>query len=148
MGQLEYMNCPTCGCGLREIKEDHKIGCQDCLVVFREEIERILTEKLGCITYAGQYIAKKQTAKEEGKEVFNNEGLKKEEYVGKNDKGGAVKSACTKDAKEEIPEAELARKWKSARVLEFKQLLEKAVEKEDYEVAIYFRNEIQKLEQE
>lgn len=134
MSYLEYIHCPTCGLTLEEIREEHKIGCQDCLVVFREAIEQILLEKIGSITYGGQYVVRKQ-----GDKLLENSALSD---VSKN--ASVIYSIRVPNQKSEL---KLTRDELQASLLELKRLLEKSVAAEDYEAAIYFRNEIKRLEQ-
>jgi len=134
MSYLEYIHCPTCGLTLEEIREEHKIGCQDCLVVFREAIEQILLEKIGSITYGGQYVVRKQ-----GDKLLENSALSD---VSKN--ASVIYSIRAPNQKSEL---KLTRDELQASLLELKRLLEKSVAAEDYEAAIYFRNEIKRLEQ-
>jgi len=130
MNHLEYINCPTCGLTLKEIREEHKVGCQNCLVVFRDAIEQILVEKMGNITYGGQYVPH-QIFK---KDIKNNE----------------LNTDSTFDpytnSKESYTKVSTTKKEKSSSLEELKKLLEKSVAAEDYEAAIYFRNEIKRLE--
>lgn len=137
MSHLKYIHCPTCGLTLEEIKEEHKIGCQDCLVVFRETIEQMLIGKMGCITYGGQYVPRQDISKTSQpltaravQDVATSDGTS-DDYV---------QTYAKKH------DANLARSKIQASVLELKKLLEKSVVAEDYEAAIYFRNEIRRLE--
>ena len=141
MSYLEYIHCPTCGLTLEEIREEHKIGCQDCLVVFREAIEQILTEKIGSITYGGQYVARQEMPKPSGNpaKVF-------QKHVSSNISNLSSNITSMGDSKLKS-EAVIINDNKRISIQELQKLLEKSVAKEDYEAAIYFRNEIKRLEQ-
>ncbi len=95
---LDYLKCPTCGMGLKEIKEKRVIGCADCLFFFRNFIVEMLLNKNDEITYRGKY-----QKTEDCRETSNFQAVEK-----------------------------------------LQMLLEKSVEKEDYEMAIYFRERIKK----
>lgn len=51
---LKYVNCPLCGRTLGDIKADNRIGCINCLAIFREAIIELLKEKEADITYKGK----------------------------------------------------------------------------------------------
>lgn len=142
MNHLEYIHCPTCGLTLEEIREEHKIGCQDCLVVFREAIEQILIEKMGSITYGGQYVARQDISSSFPNTISRTVQLGISSDGLKDDAGIASKQTMQKKS-----EAKLTSKEMQASLLELKKLLERSVAAEDYEAAIYFRNEIKRLEQ-
>jgi len=93
--------CPICKMTLKEIKETHKIGCENCFYLFKEPILEFLLEKFPIVAYKGQ---------------------------------NKINSNMIVNISEEQS------------IEQLKELLQKAVEVEDYETAIYFRNEIKKLE--
>ena len=51
---LKYVSCPVCNRTLENIKADNKIGCANCLAIFREELIEILKEKEENIVYKGK----------------------------------------------------------------------------------------------
>ena len=141
MNHLEYIHCPSCGLTLKEIREEYKIGCQNCLISFRDAIEQMLIEKVGNITYGGQYVEAKEVAIEDA----NIPSAKVEQQEEDCNNDSTIASSTLPPPPQKKTEKEFASKSVEEAILKLERLLEKSVAAEDYEAAIYFRNEIERL---
>jgi len=94
--------CPVCGHSEERVRTEHKLGCPNCLIFFRDVIDDILRQQMLALAQPGEEVKK---------------------------------------AILEVREASLS----SPKYLNM--LLEDAVEREDYEAAIYYRDKIKALEE-
>ena len=94
--------CPVCGRSEERVRAEHRLGCPNCIIFFRDVIDDMLAQQMASLSRPGEDVSK---------------------------------------AILEVRESSLS----SPKYLNM--LLEDAVEREDYEAAIYYRDKIKALEE-
>ena len=94
--------CPVCGRSEERVRAEHRLGCPNCIIFFRDVIDDMLAQQMSTLALP------------------------------------------SKDVGETILEVREA-SFSSPKYLNM--LLEDAVEREDYEAAIYYRDKIKALEE-
>lgn len=51
---IEIKKCLNCGTTLQDIAENARLGCGECYVIFKNELEPVLIQSQGCLKHTGK----------------------------------------------------------------------------------------------
>lgn len=139
--ELEFANtkirCPKCGTTLRDVESSGQVGCIECYNVFNETILKTILKRQGSSDYLGRNPGDEIVIPEESEQMAAEDAADEEnkEQQPVPEKKPAGKK---KDILEKIKNADLGMVSDE----DLKEAMKLAAEKEDYDLAAKFRDEL------